>query len=114
MAVVTESNIALFGNALTECQLAKAITIPLLMRTALRVAAYTRWVETQNGVSPSYHDAKTFICGVLEAEGLSYEPNEPQLIEGLAVTLNSELVDDFIRHNGIFEQLDQLSRMRVP
>ena len=88
----------------------RVLTEPLRALTALHAAAYMRWVETRKGASPSSHDTQRFVQGLLDNEGFAYGPDEPQIIEILALASNLDLVHDFIKQNGIFEKLDQTAK----
>jgi hypothetical protein len=89
----------------------RVLTEPLRALTALHAAAYMRWVETRKGVSPSPTDTQKFVQCLLDSEGFTYEPDEPQIIEILALASNIDLVHDFIKRNDIFEKLDQSAKV---
>jgi hypothetical protein len=89
---------------------ARILTEPLRLRAALHTAAYMRWVEVRKGASPSAHDTQRFIQGLLDVDRISYEPDEPQMIEILALALDLDRVHAFIRDTGFFETLDRGTR----
>jgi hypothetical protein len=49
------------------------------------------------------------IRGWLDREGISYGDDEPQMIELLALSLNADVVSQFIKDTGIFEALDSVA-----
>lgn len=74
---------------------------------SLNAAAYMRWVETRKGVTPSAHDIQQYVRGALDEEGFSYDADEPQTIELLAIAWKVEVVDAYIKQSGFFEDLDR-------
>jgi hypothetical protein len=86
---------------------AKPLTDPARMLTALQAAAYMRWVEVRKRQSPSPEMVQQAIRGILDGEGFSYKPDEPQMIEILALSLNVDMVENFIRQSGMFEKLER-------
>jgi len=77
------------------------------MFVALQAAAYMRWVETRKGAPPTADDAQRFIQGLLDADDVSYELDDPQMIELLTLAVDLDEVDAFINKTGYFEKLDQ-------
>jgi hypothetical protein len=77
------------------------------MAVALNAASYVKWVELRHGETPDTETMQQCIRGLLDEQGFSYEANEPQMIEVLALALDAALVESFIQKSGIFEDLDR-------
>jgi hypothetical protein len=91
----------------------KVLTEPARLVLALHAAAYIRWVETRKGKSPQSSDVHLYIRGLLDEKGFSYDPDEPLMIDLLALSLDIDAVHDFAAKNGIFEKLDRLTTRRT-
>lgn len=83
------------------------------MSIALNAAAYMRWVETRKGRSPTAAMAQQFIKGTLSTEGYSYSRDEPETIESLALSLNVDMVEAFIKQTDCFEALDRAAKTQI-
>jgi hypothetical protein len=94
--------------------MAKTLSDPMRMFVGLQAAAYMRWVETRKGASPSSHDTQRFIQGLLDNDRFSYESNDLQMIELLALATDLDLVHAFIRDNDFFVKLDRAAQPRKP
>jgi hypothetical protein len=87
----------------------RLLTDATQMIFALNAAAYMRWVEVREGRSSTTESMTQFIKGQLEAEQFSFAPDEPQIIELLAIALNVDVVERYIEQYGIFDDLDKAS-----
>jgi hypothetical protein len=88
----------------------KPLTEPLRMLAALYAASYMRWNEIRFGKSPTAQQTQRFIKGLLDVDGVSYATDDPQMIEILALTLNVDMVETFIKEKKTFEALDRMKR----
>jgi hypothetical protein len=77
----------------------------------LNAAAFMCWVETRKGKTPSSHDIQQYIKGQLDAEGFTYDADEPKIIELVAIATSSDTVDRYIKESGFFEDFDQAMRL---
>jgi hypothetical protein len=93
--------------AVARLMTGKPLTEPFRMLVALQAAAYIRWVETRKGAPPTADDTQRFIQGLLDADDFSYELEDPQMIELLALAVKLDEVDAFISKTGYFEKLDR-------
>jgi hypothetical protein len=79
----------------------------------LNAAAYIKWMEVRHGETPDTEMMQQCVRGLLDEQGFTYDANEPQMIEVLALALDQTLVDSFIEQSGIFEALDSgLEKLR--
>lgn len=85
----------------------KPLNEPFRMLVALQAAAYMRWVETRKASLATAEDTQRFIQGLLDADDFFYEPDDPRMIELLALDVNLDDVDAFISKTGYFEVLDR-------
>lgn len=59
-------------------------------------------------MSPLASDIRRYIEGFLDVNQIAYEADEPEMIDVLALTINIEVVEAFIKDNSIFEKLDAI------
>jgi hypothetical protein len=88
----------------------KALSDRSRMAVALDAAAYMRWVETRKGQSPTADMTEQFIKGSLDREGYSYDSEEIQLIEILALSIKIDVVETFIEQSNVFAVLDAAAK----
>jgi hypothetical protein len=84
------------------------------MSVGLVAAAYMRWVETRNGQPPTSEMTQAFISGTLDDEGYRYDVDEPLRIELVALTVQIDVVEAFIKQSGIFGDLDRAANQKEP
>lgn len=77
------------------------------MTVALTAAAYMRWVQIREGTTPSAQMTQSAIKGFLDQGGFSYEANDLQTIEILAISLSLDTVEAFIQETGVLEEFDR-------
>jgi len=98
---------AIDGPYLKVNLMTRPLTEPMRMLVALYAAGYMRWNEVRRGKSPSAQQTQLFIKGLLDADGFSYALDDPQMIEILALTLDVDRVEAFIKEKKMFEALDR-------
>jgi hypothetical protein len=80
------------------------------MAVASEAAAYMRWVETRKGQSSTPAMTQQYVKGALDRAGYSYDADEPQIIEVLALSLHAAIVEQFIKDSRSFDALDRASK----
>lgn len=88
----------------------KPLTEQVKMGVALNAAAYMRWVEIR--LERSSHGAGIVgaIRGVLDNDGISYTNDDCKQIEILALALNVDMVEAYIKESEIFDEFDRAYR----
>ena len=85
----------------------KELSEPARLNAAFLAASYMRWYEVRRGHSPSSDQIQEYIRGTLDSYLFSYEPDEPAMIEILALSLAIDGVEAFMREHSLLEKLDE-------